>query len=344
MQKVCIVGASGYTGVELLRLLNLHNEVQINQITSRQYTGKALVDVFPHFQKSKYQNLIFSSELTLESDIYFLCLPHEASLDLAKKLIDAGKTVIDLSAAYRIKDETAYPEYYRFSHKYTDLLEKAAYGLPEVYRNQIKNSKLIANPGCYPTATLLGLYPALKEKIITDEFIVVNALSGISGAGRGLKQQFHYPEAFGDAYAYNPLKHRHIPEIEDKIKDISKQDIKIRFTPHILPVSRGMIANITFKTDATAEKLKEIYQSTYKDEPFIRFVEKPPHIKHVAGSNFCDIYIAKDERTGSAVVITAIDNLGKGASSQAVQNMNVVLGIDETKYLKELSEVSILFP
>ena len=293
MYTVCIVGASGYTGVELLRILNFHKEVQVNQITSRQYEGKALIEVFPHFSKSNYQNLTFSPEPDLNSDIYFLCLPHEPSLELAKKLIDEGKLVIDLSAVYRIKDEKAYPDYYGFSHTYPELLKKAAYGLPEIYRETIKKSKLVANPGCYPTATLLALYPALKEKIIVDNLIVVNALSGISGAGRGLKQQFHYPEAFGDAYAYKPLKHRHIPEIEDKIYDVLGESIKVRFTPHILPVSRGMITNVSFKTNVDAMTLKGIYSQFYKDEPFIRLLDTPPHIKHVVGSNFCDIYVDK---------------------------------------------------
>ena len=337
--KVSIAGASGYTGVELLRILLNYKEVEIVQISSRQYEGKALKEVFPFFIGSKFENLKFVSELDKNlSDFYFLCLPHEPSLELAKQLIDNNKKVIDLSAAYRIKDPSQYPIFYKFEHKYTDLLEKAVYGLPEIHREKIKNANLIANPGCYPTATLLALYPSLKSKIVKGN-IVVNALSGISGAGRGLKQQFHYPEAFGNSYAYSPLNHRHIPEMEDQIKQITGQEIKVRFTPHILPVSRGMISNVSFETDLTKEELKSLYYETYKNEPFIRLLENPPQIKNVVGSNYCDIFVEKDERTNMAVIISAIDNLAKGASSQAVQNFNIIAGFEETYVLKDLSIV-----
>ncbi|RMD46425.1 MAG: N-acetyl-gamma-glutamyl-phosphate reductase, partial [Aquificota bacterium] len=252
--KVSIVGASGYTGIELLRILTFYKEVEVVQITSRQYTGKALKEVFPFFYKSPFEYLIFEKEPDLSfADFYFLALPHEASLELAKNILDRGKKVIDLSAAYRIKDPHAYPEYYGFEHKYLEILEKAVYGIPEINRGKIKETFMVANPGCYPTATLLALYPALKEGAIEDNNIVVNALSGISGAGRGLKQKFHYPESFGNSYAYNPMKHRHIPEMEDIIKQISGKEIKVRFTPHIIPVSRGMISTVVFKTTLNKE-------------------------------------------------------------------------------------------
>jgi len=340
--KVAVAGASGYTGVELLRALQIHNEVEIVQITSRQFAGRLLKEVFPAFHKSSFENLAFSQELdTSSADIYFLCLPHEPSVELVKTLYDKGKKVIDLSAAYRIKDASKYPQFYKFEHRYKDLLKEAVYGLPEIHRDKIKNAKVIANPGCYPTATLLALYPALKEKAVNTDKIVVNALSGISGAGRTPKQQFHYPEAFGNSYAYSPLNHRHIPEMEDQISQITGKNIKVRFTPHILPVSRGMISNASFESDLTKGQLKELYYETYKDEFFIRLVDTPPQIKNVVGSNFCDIFVEKDERTNLAVVISAIDNLGKGASLQAVQNFNLMCGFEETK---ALSNYSILFP
>lgn len=343
--KVSIVGASGYTGIELLRILNLYKEVELVQIISREFEGKALKEVFPFFISTKFSDIKFDKEIDLDSaDVYFLAIPHEPAVELAKKLLDKNKKVIDLSAAYRIKNFNAYPEFYGFEHSYKELLDKAVYGLPEIHRDKIKNANLIANPGCYPTATLLALYPALKENIIDSDTIIVNALSGISGAGRGLKQKFHYPEAFSNSFAYNPTKHRHIPEIEDQINQISGKDIKVRFTPHILPVSRGMISTVNFKTNLNKKDLIELYRLEYRYEPFIRFQKTPPEIKYVIGSNYCDIYVDLDERTGYAVVITAIDNLGKGASSQAMQNFNLIVGIEEEKYLKNLSEISIIYP
>ena len=342
--QVAIAGASGYTGLELLRILQLFKDVEINQITSRQYKGKALKEVFPFFH-SYVKDLTFEEELDIDkSEFFFLCLPHEPSVELVKKIADKGKKVIDLSAAYRIKNVSAYPEFYRFEHSYPDLVEKAVYGLPEIFREDIEKAQVVANPGCYPTATLLGLYPIVKEGLFKGDTVVVNALSGISGAGRKLKEQFHYPEAFGDSYAYSPTGHRHIPEMENVIKQFSEKDLKVRFTPHILPVSRGMISTITVETDLTKKQLKELYHLEYRYEPFINLVDTPPHIKHVAGSNFCNIYVDKDEKTGLAVIISAIDNLGKGASSQAVQNFNIMTGKEETYNLLDISRVGILYP
>ena len=342
--KVAIAGASGYTGLELLRVLQLYKDIEVNQITSRQFKGKKLKEVFPFFS-SYVSELVFEEELDLDkSDFFFLCLPHEPSVELVKNIYKKRKKVIDLSAAYRIKEIKAYDNYYGFSHKYPDILEKAVYGLPEIYRDSIKNSSVVANPGCYPTATLLGLYPLLKENLIEEDTVVVNALSGISGAGRKLKEQFHYPEAFGNAYAYSPTGHRHIPEMEDISRNITGKNIKIRFTPHILPVSRGMISTVTVKTSLSREQLRELYHLEYRYEPFIRLVKEPPEIKQVVGSNYCDIFVEKDERTGMAIIISAIDNLGKGASLQAVQNFNIMTGREETEKLLELSKSSILYP
>jgi len=335
--KVCIAGASGYTGIELLRILELYKEIEINQITSRQYSGKALKEAFPFFNKSKYQDLIFTEEVdAASSDIYFLCLPHEPSLELVKILYENNKIIIDLSAAYRIKNKEAYPEYYGFEHRFPELLEVAVYGLTEIFRDDIKYAKIIANPGCYPTATILGLYPLAKEGKIQDDTIIVNALSGISGAGRHLKEDFMYPESFSNAYAYNITKHRHTPEMEDVIKRISDKDIKVRFTPHIIPVSRGMLSTITVKTDLSRKQLRDLYFDYYEKEYFIRLQDRPVRIKEVLGTNFCDIFVDKDEKTGYTVITSAIDNLGKGASSQAVQNMNIVLGFEESYNLKNL--------
>lgn len=342
--SVAIAGASGYTGVELLRVLSLYDEVEINQITSRQFAGKTVKEVFPVFTNTKYQNLVFTQDIDLSSDYYFLALPHEASVEAVRFLVDNGKKVIDLSGAYRIHDATKYPEFYGFEHNYPNLLEKAVYGLPEIFREKIKSAQLIANPGCYPTSVLLAVYPAIKEDILMDNTIIVNSLSGISGAGRVPKQQFHYPESYSDSYPYSVTKHRHTPEMEDVIKRVSGKQINIRFTPHILPISRGMLSTVVFKTDLNTKNLKELYSQTYTGEPFVRVVDFPPHIKNVVGSNYCDLYVEKDERTGMAVVCSAIDNLGKGASTQALQNFNLMVGVDESNYLSTVSQISTLFP
>ncbi len=343
--KIGIIGASGYTGAELIRGLSYYREVEINQIVSRSFAGKKLKDVFPHLSYSRYQDLTFEEEADLDSsDFYFLALPHQPSVELVKSLHGKGKKIIDLSAAYRIKNPDAYLEYYGFEHKYSDLLYQSVYGLPEIFREEIENASVVANPGCYPTATLLAIFPAVKEGVVQSDSITVNALSGISGAGRSLKQQFHYPEAYGDVYAYKPIKHRHIPEIENVINTISERKLTVRFTPHIIPVSRGMVATITFKTSMNKKQLEELYRLEYRYEPFIRIVNQPPHIKNVVGSNFCDIYIDYDKRTGDAVIISAIDNIGKGASLQALQNFNIMNKIPEDKYLMEISHISILFP
>ncbi len=335
--KVAIAGASGYTGIELLRILQNYEDIEINQITSRTYTGKTLKEVFPFLLKSRYQNLKFSDSFNFsESDFYFLCLPHEPSIELVYKLYNEGKKVIDLSAAYRIKNAHAYPEYYGFEHKHLELLKKAVYGLPELFREEIKNADVVANPGCYPTATILGLYPIVKEKKVLDKTVIVNAQSGISGAGRKLKEDFHFPEAFGNAYAYNPIKHRHIPEMEDVLSNFNI-DVKVRFTPHIIPVSRGMISTISVKTDLSELELKKLYSAHYKDEYYIRLTEQPSKIKNVVGTNFCDIFLSKDERTGYAVIISVIDNLGKGASYQAIQNFNLMIGKAENYKISNYS-------
>ncbi|NPA58501.1 MAG: N-acetyl-gamma-glutamyl-phosphate reductase [Aquificae bacterium] len=343
--KVSIVGASGYTGIELIRGLLPYENVEIVQLVSRQYEGQKISQVFPHLSKTRFEDLIFDGDVDEGAgDTFFLCLPHEPSVELVKRLIDRGKKVIDLSAAYRIHSTSAYPEYYGFEHSYPDLVGTSAYGLPEIFRERIKKAKLVANPGCYPTATLLAVYPAVKEGVLSEDTITVNALSGISGAGRGLKQQFHYPEAFGNGYAYSTTGHRHTPEMEDVIRRFSGKEVKIRFTPHVIPVSRGMLSTVVFKTSLKREHLIELYRLEYRYEPFIRVRSKPPQIKDVVGSNFCDIYVDYDERTGMGVVISAIDNLGKGASLQALQNFNLMEGIPENRYLLELSSTSILFP
>ncbi|MCS7170887.1 MAG: N-acetyl-gamma-glutamyl-phosphate reductase [Aquificaceae bacterium] len=332
--RVCIYGATGYTGAELLRLLQNHPFVKVVALTSQSYAGKKLSEVFPFLEATDFGRLVLLEDPEEDYDVAFLCLPHEISLNLVPKLLKSGKRVIDLSGAYRISTPSKYQEYYGFEHTNAELLKSAVYGLPEVFRKSVGMADLVANPGCYPTATLLALYPILKQSIPL-EWVVVDAISGISGAGRKTVQKFHYPEMEGDSFAYAVEKHRHSPEIEDVIKRISGNEIKIRFTPQVVPMARGMMAKVY--TRCEKRSYFELYREIYKEEPFVLICKEPPHVKHVRGTNYCLIYCYYDEKSSILEVISVIDNLGKGASSQALQNFNLMMGLEETLGLKQIA-------
>ncbi len=324
--KVSLVGVTGYTGIELLRVLVSHKKVRITSVVSRTDKGKKLSDVIPLTLTESIADLYISEDVDPNTDIVFLCTPHEVSLTLVPSLLRSGFKVIDLSGAYRIRDKRVYEEYYNFMHEYSYLLEKAVYGLPEIFREDIKNAHLVANPGCYPTATLLALYPFVKEGIEIKD-ILVHAVSGVSGAGRKTRQVFHFPEMFGDAFVYSPLKHRHTPEMEDVIRRLGVS-ISIRFVPSVIPVSRGMISTVYVKGEVVNDVF-ELFQSVYEGEKFVKVLREPPHISWVRGTNYALICPLYDSRTGIYTIISAIDNLGKGASLQAVQNMNIMAGFKE---------------
>jgi len=333
--KVCVYGATGYTGVELLRILLEHPYVKTVSLTSQSYAGKRLSEVFPSFLPTSLGSMFLTTEPEEDFDIAFLCLPHETSLELVPELLKRGKRVIDLSGAYRIGDKGKYPEYYGFEHTHPELLDKAVYGLPELFRESIKTAQLVANPGCYPTATLLALYPLLKKGIQID-FVIVDALSGVSGAGRKTSQKFHYPEMEGNAFAYSVEKHRHTPEMEYVIQRVYGKGLKLRFTPQVIPTVRGMMAKVY--TKCKEMDFFNLYKETYEGEPFVFIHQEPPHIKHVAGTNFCLLYLHYHRETSILEVISVIDNLGKGASSQAVQNFNIMMGFEEGLALKGLAD------
>ena len=323
--KVCIYGATGYTASELIRALSNHSNVNIVSLISRSNAGKRVGEVLPHLEHS-LGNMTLSAEPEEDYHLAFLCLPHEASMDLVPDLLSQGKKVVDLSGAYRIKDASTYEEFYGFEHTHTDLLERSVYGLTEIFRERIKSADLVANPGCYPTATLLGIYPFLKEGIEIEE-VIIHALSGVSGAGRTPKQHFHYPEMEGNFFSYSVQKHRHTPEMEGIIKEILGREVKVRFTPTVVPAQRGMISTVYLKADT--KDVKDIFTSAYKNEQFVKVIDKPPMTKWVLGTNNCFVYPFYDPRTDTHVIISAIDNLGKGASLQAVQNMNIMAGFPE---------------
>ena len=346
MLKVAICGGSGYTGCELLRILFGHPNVEITAVTSEKSAGKRITEVFPHLHRYKY--LVYEplnqEKLLNKADIFFLALPHGTSQDTVNFLFNNNKRVIDLSADYRLSDPEGYREWYGIPHEFVSTLKKAVYGLPEIYRNKIKNARLIANPGCYPTGAILGLLPALKNKLIDISSITIDSKSGTSGAGRKADLLFSYCEVNEGFKAYGVGTHRHTPEIEQELSILCGKKIKVNFTPHLLPVNRGMLTTIYALMGKKKDpgEIVKIYNETFKEEPFIKVLEYGmyPNIKNVSGTNICEIGLKLNERTNTLIVITAIDNLAKGASGQAVQNMNIMMGIAETTALDTIA----LFP
>lgn len=339
MLKVGIIGASGYTGVELARILSTHPEVELTLATSRQYAGKLLSEVFPNLRKRV--NLVCENlgpeELVDRADFFFAAVPHKTAMDLVPVLLKAGKKVVDLSADFRIRNAAVYEEWYQ-PHSSVEFIEEAVYGLPELYRDQVKNARLTANPGCYPTSIILGLAPLLREGLIDPAHLIIDSKSGTSGAGRSASVGTLFCEVTDGFRAYKVGgQHRHIPEIEQELTVLAGQPVTISFTPHLLPISRGilstMYAPLSNGISATTEtEIKELYEKTYADESFVRVCPAGsfPATQHVRGSNCCDIGIKVDLRTGRVIIVSAIDNVVKGASGQAVQNMNLMNGFDET--------------
>lgn len=338
MIKAAILGGSGYTGFELIRILANHPCVKVVVITSRQYKGCKVGEVFPAL--TSLSKLIFQDPANigavLKADIIFSALPHHASMEIVPDILKNKKRVVDLSADFRLKDVRIYEAWYG-KHIAKEALKKAVYGLPELYRNKIRHAELVANPGCYPTGAILGLAPLLKAGIIDINSIIIDSKSGVSGAGRAASLDTSFAEVSNGFKAYKVGEHRHTPEIEQGLSLIAGKNITITFTPHLLPVSRGILSTIyafmnsKFKTQ-NSRLLSDIYKKYYENEFFIRIMPAGafPNISQVRGSNFCDIGFKVDERTGRIIVITAIDNLVKGASGQAVQNMNVMLNLPET--------------
>ncbi len=337
MAKVGILGATGYTGLELLRLLANHGGFEIVYLGSTSAAGKRVGEVFPFLGGFEVGSLTFEDYESVppDAEILFLALPHEVSMEMVPKLLERGHKVIDLSGAYRFDDPEEFKKFYGFEHKYPELLKRAAYGLPEIFREEIKKASLVANPGCYPTATLLALYPLLKNsELLEEERITVVGLSGVSGAGRGLKQHFHFPEMVNNTFAYKVVGHRHTPEMEFIARRVSRKGLKVRFTPAVVPMDRGMLSVVQVKVKKT--DLVELYKETYRGEPFVRVVSHPPKTKEVVNTNLCFVHPSYDGRTNTAVIVSAIDNLVKGASGQALQNANLMAGFEEGEGLKNL--------
>ncbi len=345
MTNVAIVGASGYTGVELARILCNHPHITITAATSRQYDGKPLSDVFPNLRRKIdiiCKNLSVE-ELSKSADVFFTAVPHKTAMGIVPELIKAGKKVVDLSADFRLRDILTYEEWYQ-EHTAPSLVKSAAYGLPELHRKAIKTTSLVANPGCYPTSILLGLAPLLKAGILDPQTIIADSKSGTSGAGRAANVGTLFCEVTDGFRAYNVGAHRHTPEIEQEINQLCNDNVKISFTPHLLPISRGILstvyAQLLSSTDSTS--IRDLYENMYSGEPFVRILPEGqlPATQYVRGSNFCDIAFKIDQRTNRIIILSTIDNIVKGAAGQAVQNMNIMCGFEETAGL----DIVPLFP
>ncbi|MCF7907416.1 MAG: N-acetyl-gamma-glutamyl-phosphate reductase [Candidatus Omnitrophica bacterium] len=330
MIKAAVLGATGFTGEKLIEILLNHPKVQIGYICAKVEKIQKFSTIFPHF-KNKLDMVCANPDLEQAAklaEVIFLALPHKLSYTVAPFFLEKGKLVVDLSADYRLKDPKVYEQFYKAKHKDLKNLKNSVYGLPEYYKEKIKKAKLIANPGCYPTVSTLSLAPLLKEGVVKN--VIIDAKSGISGAGRNPDLTYRYDHLSGNLFGYKLFDHQHLPEIEQVLSNISKKKVSLRFTPHVIPAERGILATIyaDLVKPVKENTVNSIYAQYYKKAPFVRlFKQKLPQLKDVVGSNFCDIgFQIKDKKI---VIIGTIDNLIKGAAGQAVQNMNIALGWDE---------------
>ena len=334
--RVIVIGASGYTGEELVKLLLSHPAVELAAVTSRQHAGKPLAQQIPALMgrtELKFSTAELDKLLKAKPAVVFLALPHGVSAEYVGPLLKAGVAVIDLSADFRLKSEKVYEEFYGAKHSAPELLKDAVYGLPELNREKIKNAKLVASPGCYPTSILLGAWPAIRNEMVGTRGIVADSLSGVSGAGRKAEVEYLFVECAGSARAYGIPKHRHLSEIEQELSLMAGEKVTISFTPHLIPINRGILTTLYFDLAGkiSQEEAQRIYEKSYAKEPFVRVLtDTLPEIRNVVGTNFLDLAVRVDPRTNKLVVITSEDNLLKGAGGQAVQSMNLMLGLPET--------------
>jgi len=343
--RVGIIGATGYTGVELLRLLLGHPEVEVTVVTSQKYAGMPIDQVFPSLGGRiglKCEELAFDP-LSGKMDFVFTAVPHKTAMETVPPFFRQGKRVVDLSADFRFTDPARYERWYQ-KHTCAELLSETVYGLPELNREKIQRAKIVGNPGCYPTGALIGLIPLVKEGIISLDHIIVDSKSGVSGAGRDVALDSLFCEVNEGVKAYKIFEHRHLPEIEGELSQLAGREISVTFVPHLIPMDRGILSTIyaTLFRKKKTEEVLDIFQEFYRNEPFVRVCPKGklPATRDVKGANYCDVGVRANESDGRMVVVTAIDNLVKGASGQAVQNMNIMLGFPENMGLN----VVPLFP
>ena len=338
MPKIAVVGATGYTGFELLRLLGSHGGVEVMALTSETYAGEKVDEVFPALASVHDRTLVkFELSVCEGADLVFCCLPHRVAMNTVPSLLEAGHRVVDFSADYRLRDFGVYEAWYKTKHTSPERIADAVYGVPELYREDIKKARLVANPGCYPTGAILSLAPLLRAGLIKPDSIIVDAKSGVSGAGRKADLGLQFGEVNEGFKAYGVGNHRHTPEIEQELSVALGDVVQVSFTPHLAPMTRGILSTIYAGGEggADASAVRAALRDAYADEPFIRLVPEGalPNVTQVAGSNYVDIGLVYDERTSRFIVVVAIDNLVKGASGAAVQNMNLMLGLPETQGL-----------
>lgn len=332
MRRVAIVGASGYSGAELMRLLAGRDDIIINKAFASSSAGHRVDAIYPVF--AGQVDLTFEAYADREvdgADIAFVALPSGEAMNIVPGLLGKVSRVIDLGGDFRLQSADAYEQYYKHRHTATGLLGEAVYGLPELNKEAISHARLIANPGCYATSALLGLIPALKNEVITPESVVISSLSGVSGAGRSSSLELSFSEVNENVRAYKVGNHQHIPEIQTVLEAVAGKPVPLTFVPHLIPITRGIYTTIyaDLNVQLSAEELARLYQDYYTGAPFVRMKTQVPQIKDVANTNFCDIFVSVEPRTRRAIIISVIDNLVKGAAGQAVQNMNIMFGLPE---------------
>jgi N-acetyl-gamma-glutamyl-phosphate reductase len=333
--RASIIGASGYGGAETVRLLTTHPEVEIVHVTAETQQGRAMSSLYPNLRGFVDQTMIAADteRIGRDSDVTFVSLPSGKAMHLVPALLEQGCKVIDIAADFRLHDPALYPRWYKFSHVAPAYLSEAVYGLPELHRQAITTTRLVANPGCYPVASLLALIPLLGAGKVQNSGIVIDAKSGVSGAGRGGGGGFSYTEVNENIRAYGVVGHNHTAEIEQELSEVAQAAVQVVFTPHLIPMTRGIL--VTAYAPLTGElheaEALDLYHETYRDAPFVRVLRDTlPQTKATLGSNYCDLTVKIDARTHTAIAIAAIDNLGRGAAGQAVQNMNLMFNLPET--------------
>lgn len=335
MINIGIIGATGYVGIEIVRLLQNHPEINISTVVSQNFVGKKISEVYPNLRN------IFDMEceeldidkISEKADIFVTALPHGVSKEVIPQLVKKGKRIVDHSGDFRYKSVEVYEKWYNTKHGMPELLDISVYGLPELHREAIKSAKIVGNPGCYPTCSILGIAPLISNKLVETKNIIIDAASGVTGAGRSTELPYQFCECTENFKAYKVSTHRHTSEIEQELSLLAGEEIIVSFTPHLAPMKRGMLSTIyaNLTCEKSASQLIDLYKEFYKGEYFVRILEEGtlPETKHVAGSNYIDIGIVVDKRLNRAVILSAVDNLGKGAAAQAVQDINIMCGFPE---------------
>lgn len=333
--KVGVVGATGYTGEELVKLLASHPNVELSYVSGKEDREVRIQEIFPYLSgKVDLECKAFSADEAIEkTDVIFLSLPHTVSMQVAPQFLAAKKKVIDVSADYRLRDTTVYEKFYKTTHKDAANLKEAVYGLPELNREKIRAARLVANPGCYPTGAILACWPGLREDLFESDSIVIDAKSGVTGTGRKADKSLNFSEVNESFKAYKLFEHQHVPEMDQELSRAARKPVSVTFVPHLLPVNRGILSTVyaKLKKKTTTEDLLAVYKKAYREEPFVKVYPggRLPELKHVQHTNFCDLGLRVNEAKKLAVIVAAIDNLGKGAAGQAVQNLNLMAGFDE---------------